>query len=258
VFVLLVCRVTSFAIVGYLPEYRYNAIKDYSTLMSRVTHLLLFSIEVDPNGDLAALDRLPPQNILQEIQHAKKIYHTKVLMCFGGYGRSNGFSQVVRDPKKRAHFILVIIHLCDTNQFDGVDMNWEYPRTSDEWNGLFDLFLELHNTFQLSGRIVTMAMYPGQERVLNDARVLNSISLIHMMTYDQNGPHSTFEFAQRSVEQIKALHIPLSKFTLGLPFYARNIFTGEPETYFDLVKNHGPLLPETDQINNFYFNGYNT
>ena len=52
-----------FTVFGYLPEYRYASI-DFSSLFSSLTHLIFFSIEVDPTGTLTALDRFPSPEIL--------------------------------------------------------------------------------------------------------------------------------------------------------------------------------------------------
>ena len=52
----------------------------------------------------------------------------------------------------------------------------------------------------------------------------------HMMSYDQHGKHSTWEFGKQSVMQGVAM-LPPAKLTMGLPFYSRDVRTGEWDTY---------------------------
>lgn len=50
------------------------------------------------------------------------------------------------------------------------------------------------------------------------------------MSYDQHGKHSTWEFGKQSVMQGVAM-LPPAKLTMGLPFYSRDVRTGEWDTY---------------------------
>ncbi len=47
---------SDFAVVAYLPEWRYNGV-DYEAIADHLTHLIFFSIEVDSQGEFAAMDR---------------------------------------------------------------------------------------------------------------------------------------------------------------------------------------------------------
>lgn len=84
-----------FAVVGYLPEWRYEG-ANWDTLTTHLTHLILFSAEPGPDGSLWGLDRLPRHELLEESRAAAKKNGAKLLLCFGGNGRSAGFSEMVR------------------------------------------------------------------------------------------------------------------------------------------------------------------
>ena len=114
-----------FVVAGYLPEWRYEG-AHWADIASVVTHLILFSIEVTPTGALAALDRLPRAELLQEARAARDASGSRLLLCVGGNGRSAGFSPVVRSKKARARFVAALLALCEENGLDGVDYNWEY------------------------------------------------------------------------------------------------------------------------------------
>ena len=115
----------NFSVAAYLPEWRYEG-AHWADIASVVTHLILFSIEVTPTGALAALDRLPRAELLQEARAARDASGSRLLLCVGGNGRSAGFSPVVRSKKARARFVAALLALCEENGLDGVDYNWEY------------------------------------------------------------------------------------------------------------------------------------
>lgn len=73
-----------------------------------------------------------------------------------------------------------------------------------------------------------------------------------MMSYDQPGKHSTWEFGERSAKQ-GARMLPAAQVTLGVPFYGRHMETGEWKTYEDLVQAH-TLSDDQDEAGGYYFN----
>eukprot|EP00961_Rhodomonas_salina_P164348 2213863-Rhodomonas_salina.1 len=93
-----------FAVLAYLPEWRYEG-ANWDTMCQHVSHLILFSLEVKPNGELGALDRIPRPALMAEAQAAATKHNTALLICFGGNGRSNGFSPMVASKKARKRFL---------------------------------------------------------------------------------------------------------------------------------------------------------
>lgn len=120
---------------------------------------------------------------------------------------------------------------------------------------------ETHAAFAPSGKVITLAYYPDkkQEVFLTEIKAHLYADLMHMMTYDQHGRHSTMQFAQAAVDQALSLFPPEahSHVTLGLPFYGRNTKTGDWKTYEDLIQQH-KLTPPMDEVGDEYFNGVDT
>jgi hypothetical protein len=56
----------SFAVFGYLPEWRYQT-TNYAHVCKYTTHLILFSLEVSITGELAAIDRFPNPYLIKSI-----------------------------------------------------------------------------------------------------------------------------------------------------------------------------------------------
>ena len=88
---------SSFSVAAYLPEWRYEG-ANWEKICQYSTHLILFSLEVGPSGTVVALDRIPRPELLAEARAAATRHGTALLICFGGNGRSDGFSPMVDNP----------------------------------------------------------------------------------------------------------------------------------------------------------------
>ena len=251
---------SDFAVAAYLPEWRYEG-ANWDTIAEHVTHLILFSLEIAPDGSLSALDRIPRPELLKQARSAATRHGTQLMICFGGNGRSAGFSPMVRDAHARARFISELVKLCDKHDFDGVDYNWEYPgydfgrgylpdsELRADYDGLGKLLRETRAAFSegsARARSITMAYYPDgrQEQLLFEHDAHRYVNLLHMMSYDQGGEqHSSYAFGKLAVKRGLA-HLPAASLTLGLPFYGRHSKTGDWVTYEDIVqgKQHGTAL----------------
>ena len=273
------------AVVGYLPEWRYEG-ANYDVIATHVSHLLFFSLEVLPDGGIGALDRLPSAAILAEARIAADRHGTELLVCFGGNARSAGFSPMVRSDTARARFVANVLALIERLKLDGVDYNWEYPgyefgrgylapsEVDADYAGLIALFRDTRAAFSAhaaesssssrNGRLtITMAYYPDgkQEALLHSLRTTEAVDLLHMMSYDQGGAHhSTTAFGKSAVDQGVATfgRDGAQHLTMGLPFYGRTAGTGEWTTYEDLVQTHHPLDADADALGKLSFNGLRT
>lgn len=251
------------AVVAYLPEWRYEG-ANWETIAEHATHLLLFSTEISPSGEITAMDRIPRRQLLQEARAAATRHGTRLMLCFGGNGRSNGFSGMSREKKARRRFVKSLVKLLDELDLDGVDYNWEYPgyrfgsgympeaEVDADYQGLAALINDTQRLFAKGNRsrVVTMAYYPDsrQEQLLRQYDIDKMVDLMHMMSYDQGGTHhSTLEFGLKSADQGSKI-LPPERLTMGVPFYGRDSRKGDWTTYEDLVQRHDPLSPDKDAV----------
>lgn len=95
------------------------------------------------------MDRFPSDIVLKDAQTASLARQgaMKLMICFGGNGRSTHFASVTASVKKRANFVENVAKLVAEKHLDGVDINWEYPgfqfgrgyieeNVEREWEGL--------------------------------------------------------------------------------------------------------------------------
>ena len=204
---------------------------------------------------------MPSPELLAEARSAALKHGAKLLLCFGGNGRSAGFSAMSRSKAARRAFVESAAGLVEEAGLDGIDINWEYPGYSfgsgygsaedvkTDWAGLGALAQELRTALPSSASL-TAAYYPDgrQEALLLEHGVADAVDYLHMMTYDQQGAqHASLEFALGAMAQ-GAKVLPRHKLTLGLPFYGRHSATGDWTTYEDIVQKHHPLRPGVDSV----------
>jgi hypothetical protein len=104
-FALFVSLSFGFAVVGYLPEWRFGSY-NFETASNTITHLIFFSLEPGPNGEILHMDRFPSNLVLLDAKAARaKNSQMKLMICFGGNGRSTHFAKMSGNEKSRAVFV---------------------------------------------------------------------------------------------------------------------------------------------------------
>eukprot|EP01047_Picozoa_sp_COSAG01_P055279 COSAG01_NODE_6136_length_3827_cov_4.176628_2_plen_380_part_00 len=252
-----------FGVLAYLPEWRYEG-ANWDVICEHVSHLIVFSLEVKPDGGLGALDRIPRPALMAEAQAAASAHDTALLICFGGNGRSGGFSAMVRSETARARFLVNLQRLMAKHGFDGVDYNWEYPgyqfgrgylpeaEVQADYAGLQLLFAETRQALGAAAPI-TMSYYPDgrQEQLLMQGGAPASLDYLMMMSYDQSPPkhHSELGWGNEMIEQgVRLFSQAALQVAAGLPFYGRHNTDGNWVTYEDIVQRHHPLKAQIDEV----------
>merc|ERR1719238_1617844 len=100
------------------------------------------------------------------------------MICFGGNGRSNGFSVMARNERNRKEFLKNLADLIDKYEFDGEDYNWEYPgyRMGRGYLEEKEIIMDY----------VGVAHYPDtrQERLIRQFEIDTEVDLLYSMSYD--------------------------------------------------------------------------
>ena len=141
------------------------------------------------------------------------------------------FRAATDSPEKRQQLAAEITALAEAFDFDGVDIDWEYPRTTDGSKQQYEDFL-LRLRKLLGGKLLTAAILAGldsrNEPIRSAAEAIDFpavelLDQINLMTYDCDGPvHSSYAFAENCLNYwLSERHFPPEKLTLGLPFYGR-------------------------------------
>ena len=238
-----------FAIVGYLPDYR-TLDPEWERY---VTDVVYFSASLRASGELDT-GRLDAQT-LATLHEMSATYGTRVFIAIGGWERSENFATVATDPDLRAQAVQGITAYCLANGLDGVDFDWEFPESAAERAGYVALLAEVHQTFALHHLRVSVALAPWQD--LGDD-LYAAVDRIHVMAYDHEGRHSTFEQATEDIQAFLERGALPEKLLLGVPFYGRDVRNSSVAlAYAEIVSRHHPA-PDVDEAGGIYFNGITT
>ena len=188
----------------------------YPSLMKPqyITHLNFAFLDLDSNGDLSLTDEYADFQIeslpeLDGLSNADpyagvigalfilklKNPHLKVGISLGGWGRDANFPIVSADATKRENFANNIAKFIEYLGYDFVDIDWEYPTTSEDTEN-FTLFLQaIRNKLDALGQkmgkhyelTIAASASPSTMDKIQWEKVLKIIDFANMMTYDLAG-----------------------------------------------------------------------
>lgn len=236
-----------FRVVGYLPDYRADGFDPAAA--RRLTDLTLFSAEPTAAGglDLSRLAKLP----WDRLRAFKTEHRVRLLLAVGGWERSAHFPAVAMAADRRKAFAAEAARVCLDRQLDGLDLDWEHPKTAAEADGYAALLGELKAAFRPHGLQLTVTVAGWQPLPAGTAA---AVDWVNLMAYDHPGKHATFEGAKREVDTLRAAGVPAGKITLGVPLYGRHVGTRAATAYRDILSAHRPAA-DADEAAGVYFNG---
>jgi GH18 family chitinase len=239
---------SDFRIVGYLPDYRAAS---YDLAQARgLTDLIVFSSEPTADGGLNA-DRLKkiPWAKLRDFKTRNRV---RLILCVGGWGRSAHFATAASSDESRRKFAQSAVRFCLDERLDGIDLDWEHPKNDDEQANYAAILKACRDGFRPHGLTLSVTVAAWQKL---PRAAFESVDAVNVMSYDNQGRHSTFDAAQADVKTLIDRGSPKEKIVLGLPFYGRHVTRrNEVLTYRQIVAKYDPGA-ETDEADSIYFNG---
>lgn len=174
----------------------------------------------------------------------KKFSNLKILMSIGGWDGSKNFSIVARTPSKRTIFLSDISKFIKKHEFDGVDIDWEYPTPEgglipghkDDPQAFLDLMTEIRKT--IGHDLILSAALPATPIPLI-GKVAPLLDYVMLMTYDFTGAtysdkayhHANLYGSERrksvssSVGAYMNLGVSPSQIILGVPAYGKKFYS---------------------------------
>jgi chitinase len=179
--------------------------------------------------------------------------HLKTILSVGGWG-AGGYSDATLTPQGRERFAQSAIELMLSHDFDGVDLDWEYPtiddagidaRPEDKWNFTKMMWLlraKMDALTLATGRKYHLSMAVGcgtarYAQIMELAELGTFLDEINLMSYDMR--HGTTEMtghhtnlfnnpddprpasAKFAIDLFVGHGIPVEKLVIGAAFYGR-------------------------------------
>ncbi len=225
----------SFKIVAYMPGYRDPAtVTDAKYKM--ITHLFFAFLQINPTADGSVLPltatELSRFNIVKAKAQANNVKFGISVM-----GAESIFAAVAKNPTTRANFVTNLVNFAKTHNLDGLDMDWEYPRTlsggpNTEYTALMkELSTQLHANNKFLSAAITPAVYVSTNKDAIETAAYQYVDFFNIMQYDGAGydtaeplNHASLKMTNASLNVwLTTKAMPKEKAILGMPLYGKDI-----------------------------------
>lgn len=257
-------------VVGYYPSWA-GEYTPRDVPYDKITHLNYAFLEPKSNGEvkLAVTGDYAPELLetFREVTHEQP--DTSFLLSIQAGWYSGRFSDAALTAERRERFARTAIEHLRTYNFDGIDIDWEYPdgtiRESDPRNLtllLREIRRQLDEAEQEDDKTYELSMAVSANTRVSDAleveKFADDVDFLNVMTYDFHGtwdsrthfnaplypvpdaPNSTPTFtADYAMQYWADRAIPREKIHFGLPFYGRTFENVENER----PEDHGLFQP---------------
>ena len=253
-------------VVAYVPNWinleSFAETIDYTKL----THInVAFENPTDASGSLSFNDK---NAVLIAKAHASNV---KVLVSIGGGSASSDKTMQGRyfdllGESKRSAFAGKIAEYVSSHDFDGLDVDLEGPAINKDYGAFIDA---LASVLKPRGKLFTAALSKGYGGPQVPDSAIAQFDFVNIMAYDgagywnpmEPGQHSSFEFAESSVDYWLKRGLAKSRAVLGVPFYGYGFgaaFKNRDYPYATIVADY-PSAENLDQVGDtIWYNGIPT
>ena len=204
------------------------------------THLIYAF--ADFNNDCDGVEIKYPEKLYAMVDLKKQNPSLKVMLGIGGYKRE-GFCEMSGDKKKRKKFVNQIKSIVDSLGLDGVDLDWEFPTTTNgghtaspsDSHNYVTLVKDLRKALGKDKWISYFSLHNGQ--FIDHKRMTPYVNYVHVSGYNlampkegRPGGHQSLLYpskqlgewcVMKSIEKHLDLGVPKEKILMGIPFFGR-------------------------------------
>ena len=227
-----------YRVVGYYPDWVNDDLPAYALDFSILTHVNHAFAWPTATGEIQTYAGMLDIELNVDIHENGG----SILLSFGGWGNSDGFSPMTADPVTRQTFVTNLIDLCQYYEYDGVDFDWEHPTTQTETDNYTLLIKEIREAADstFDNFLVTMAIpatnWSAQHYDLD--ALTPYVDWFNAMTYDFHGTwtrhagHNSPLYPSPSNDPDGSCHTSMNYLiqsrgiepnlvNLGIPFYGK-------------------------------------
>jgi len=261
----------SMRLIGYFPAEAHK--QDYGVEdipADLLTNVIYAFAGLDTDGTCYSIDKADDDQNFPLLLQLKEQYPNLQMQISVGGASNKAFSGVAASEKHRRHFVHTAAQFMKEHFFDGIDIDWEFPKTKEDSVNFTTMLRELRSELDTQGEIdgrhyiLTIAAPAGKSNFENI-----QLSLIHpyldwinLMTYDFTsvshakitdfvGPLKAYDPAIPShashnvdfaVQAYLEAGVPANKIVVGVRFVG-NGWTGVPSENNGLYQKPGGPAP---------------
>jgi chitinase len=215
------------------------------------THLCHAFLVADGEGKVQTSRNVPSREITGQAHKAG----VKMLLSLGGWGWDRQFASIVSKLDAEDRYVKSVMAIVDEFDYDGIDLDWEYPDTEKEIVGFERLTRRFRKEIDAIGKkkgrpmFLTMAASsnPGTLKWLGKEFLVENMDWVNVMTYDFTGDWTNYAghhsplfayWTQRgggalSTEAtmkylLEERGLPANRLAVGIPLYGRGFAVSEP------------------------------
>jgi GH18 family chitinase len=240
-----------FKVVGYLPTWSGN-VSDIQ--FTKLTHINYAFLLPTTSGGYQTIENGSKLTSLVSSAHANGV---KVIISVGGGGGGDAFKTIITTAALRTTFVNNMVKFANQYNLDGVDVDWEFP-SSSQANNFYLMMNELATAMHNLGKLCTIAVIAQDDGGSISSNLFQVLDFINIMDYDDNNfQHSTYASAVSSINYWKGRGLAKEKTILGVPFYGRdNRVDYGTKNYNEILAAGGSAYADT--WTNYGYNGIPT
>ncbi|WP_121661530.1 glycosyl hydrolase family 18 protein [Metabacillus litoralis] len=269
-------------LIGYVQDFRDPETIDFSSL----THVVYSFAHPTKDGSILLNGGTEPTNLKKLVKRAHN-HDTKVLLAVGGWYHIEGgesydyFKTAISSETSRTKLINELLAIVDREQLDGIDIDFEHPRSQEDADQLLEFTKQLSNKLHQKKKQLTIAVYSkihsvaGTEiqSVVFHPEMFTYVDYVNIMAYDGqwDGEYNAANLAPYSfIENIvkywgvlfDSNKLPREKLVLGVPYYAQPEDPSIKQMSFGAIIANNPKFAHQDaaQVNGttYHYNGIPT
>jgi chitinase len=277
-----VTQTGSKVLIGYVQDFRDPNTVDYDKL----THVIFSFAHPTKDGGMVLNGNTALGNLRATVANAKK-HDTKAILAIGGWFHLYGgesydyFKAAISNPASRSKLVNELTSFADREQLDGIDVDFEHPRSAADAQNLAAFVKELSDQLHPKNKELSIAVYPKIHAVTLtevgfvqfDPAMFQYVDHVNIMAYDgqyDGGYHaenlSPYPYAEAIVNYwsnlFDANSLPREKLVLGVPSYAQPEDPKIKQVSFSAIVDNNEANANNDTVSmngtTYHYNGENT
>lgn len=269
-------------LIGYVQDFRDPEVVDYSKL----THVIFSFAHPTTDGGILLNGDSATTNLRAMVKKAHD-NHIKAILAVGGWFHITGgesydiFKAAISNPVSRTKLVNELTSIADREQLDGIDIDFEHPRSKEDAANLAAFAQELSAQLQPKGKELSIAVYAkihaGEgtvtDFVVYEPSTFQYVNHVNIMAYDgqwdggYNAANlSPYPFTEKIVNYwanlFDQLSITKEKLVLGVPFYAQPEDPAIKQVSYAAIVNQDPANATNDTVSmngtTYHYNGVTT